>query len=459
MTHFRAMGKQRTDPSASDARATKTRGGARSTRGRRAAREALDVYLGELSGSAPLTREEEIEIAERIEAAQRDALDVVLESGIAIASLNAWADAVAAGSLGVSRLSTDELAGPLLEQARQEEKLRHELATKLRRVGLSSSRRQGFERKHRAAIEARNQAVRALHLQRDMIEEIVSQAATALREHSAASQRNDKDSKTLARQVCRQLERPTPTLVATRRKLETVLRRSNRAKVELTRANLRLVVSFAKRFTNRGLPLDDLIQEGNIGLMRAVEKFDHRVGTKFSTYASWWLRQAMQRAVVNQGRTVRLPVHVASSKSTTARVRQRMAGELGRMPELEEVAERMGTRVEAIRRVLEANADAVPFDAPQGDGNGLSLGELLEDSRAVAPDDAVALSDRKERAEKLLRVLSAREQLILRMRFGLGGYDPHTLADIGRHFGLTRERIRQLEMRALQKLRRISDDP
>ncbi len=458
MTHFRAMGKQRIDPSASDASATKAKGGARSPRGRRAPREALDVYLGELRDSSPLTREEEIEIAERIEAAQREALDCVLDSGVAIATLDAWGDAIEAGTLGLSRLSTDELAGPLLARARQEESLRHELAVKLRRVGLSSSRRQGIEKKHRAAVKARNEAVRALHLQRDMIEEIVSHAAAALREYAAASQRHDKDSKTLARQICRQLERPAPTLVATRRALEKVLRRSNRAKVELTRANLRLVVSFAKRFTNRGVPLDDLIQEGNIGLMRAVEKFDYRVGTKFSTYASWWLRQAMQRAVVNQGRTVRLPVHVASSKSTTSKVRQRMAGELGRMPEIEELAERMGTRVEALRRVLEANADAVPFDVPQGEGNGLTLGELLEDRRAVAPDDAVVLSDRKERAEKLLEVLSAREQLILRMRFGLGGYNPHTLADIGRHLGLTRERIRQLEMRALQKLRRIGEE-
>ncbi|MEM1030269.1 MAG: sigma-70 family RNA polymerase sigma factor [Myxococcota bacterium] len=440
-------------------RSPRPRAAPRSGTGRRVAREALDVYLGELSDSSPLTREEEVVLAERIETAQREALECVLESGIAIPNFAAWSAALEAGTLLVTRLSNVEGAKAWVAKATENELERHREAAVLRDEQASASRRQKAERARQRAVEARNDAVRALYLQRDMIEEVVAQATAALREHAAAAARTgDRDSQTLARQVSRQLARPSSTLLATRTELERILRRSDRAKAELTRANLRLVVSFAKRFTNRGVPIDDLIQEGNIGLMRAVEKFDHRVGTKFSTYASWWLRQAMQRAVVNQGRTVRLPVHVASSKSTTARVRQRMAGELGRMPEIEELAERMGTRVDALRRVLEASADAIPFDVPQGDGQGLTLGELLEDHKAVAPDDAVATGDRRERAERMLEVLSPREQLIVRMRFGLSGHHPHTLADIGRHLGLTRERIRQLEMRALQKLRRVGGE-
>src|SRR5690606_19753707 len=255
--------------------------------------------------------------------------------------------------------------------------------------------------------------------------------------------------------LLRQLERPADAVAASWKVLGRSIRRADRAKAELTSANLRLVVSFAKRFVNRGVPLDDLIQEGNIGLMRAVEKFDHRVGTKFSTYASWWLRQAMQRAIVNQGRTVRLPVHVASSKSSTARVRQRLTGELGRAPELEELAERMGTKVEQVRQVLDASADSIPFDVPLGEESGLTLSEVLADLSAERPDEAVALDHRRERARAMLETLTQREQRILQMRFGIGSYEPHTLAEIGRHLGLTRERIRQIEMRALEKLRRV----
>lgn len=434
---------------------------------RRSSREALDVYLGELSGANPLTREQEVVLARRIESAQHDALVAVLDAGVALVELMAWRDATVAGALPRKQLIASEQPDDHpylehLERAVAHEQKRHELAAQLSRSS-SKRRRAQLSRAWQREVTARNEAVLEVGLRRNRAEEMVQRVADEMRTLTTAASlvarrpksHDGREARIVVEETAVKLGRGAPDLVDAWRPMARALRRADRAKTELTSANLRLVVSFAKRFVNRGVPLDDLIQEGNIGLMRAVEKFDHRVGTKFSTYASWWLRQAMQRAIMNQGRTVRLPVHVASSKASTARARQRLAGELGRAPDIDELAERMGTTVDALRQLFAVGADSIPFDMPVSDNNGLTLSECLPDTGAERPDDVVELDDQRAQARKMLETLTAREQRILRMRFGIGGFDPHTLADIGRDLGLTRERIRQIEGRALEKLRRI----
>jgi RNA polymerase primary sigma factor len=225
-----------------------------------------------------------------------------------------------------------------------------------------------------------------------------------------------------------------------------------RAKEELTRANLRLVVHIAKRYRNRGLMFGDLIQEGNIGLMRAVDKFDWRRGFKFATYATWWVRQAITRAIADQARTIRVPVHMAETAGKIARVGRRLQQESGREPTPEELASRLGMPIEKVRAVQRLAREPVSLETPIGEDGDAELGDLIEDRDAVMPFDAVARSSLREQAARMLAGLSPREERILRMRFGIGMPSDHTLEEVGRTFGVTRERIRQIEAKALRKL-------
>ncbi len=229
-------------------------------------------------------------------------------------------------------------------------------------------------------------------------------------------------------------------------------REMRRAKEELTRANLRLVVHIAKRYRNRGLMFGDLIQEGNIGLMRAVDKFDWRRGFKFATYATWWVRQAITRAIADQARTIRVPVHMAETAGKIARVGRRLAQESGREPTPEELSARLGMPIEKVRAVQRLAREPVSLETPIGEEGDAELGDLIEDRDAVMPFDAVARSSLREAAARMLSGLSPREERILRMRFGIGMPSDHTLEEVGRTFGVTRERIRQIEAKALRKL-------
>ena len=229
-------------------------------------------------------------------------------------------------------------------------------------------------------------------------------------------------------------------------------REMRRAKEELTRANLRLVVHIAKRYRNRGLMFGDLIQEGNIGLMRAVDKFDWRRGFKFATYATWWVRQAITRAIADQARTIRVPVHMAETAGKIARVGRRLAQESGREPTPEELSQRLGMPIEKVRAVQRLAREPVSLETPIGEDGDAELGDLIEDRDAVMPFDAVARSSLREAAARMLAGLSPREERILRMRFGIGMPSDHTLEEVGKTFGVTRERIRQIEAKALRKL-------
>jgi RNA polymerase primary sigma factor len=232
-----------------------------------------------------------------------------------------------------------------------------------------------------------------------------------------------------------------------------VVQTGQRAKSELIQANLRLVVSIAKRYSGRGMLFLDLIQEGNLGLMRAVDKFDHTKGFKFSTYATWWIRQAITRSIADQARTIRIPVHMVESMNRVLRMQRQMHQELEREPTLDELADRCGMTVERIREILRISQDPLSLDSPVGEEDDSNLADFIEDLSVDAPDDMAAKRMLTQAVEEALGELTDREQEIVRMRFGLDDGQARTLEDVGKEFGVTRERIRQIEAKTLAKLR------
>ena len=272
----------------------------------------------------------------------------------------------------------------------------------------------------------------------------------------AIEEGNEAAAKLAAHELAQRGEGPQTDLLddAAVRKCKRLTLRGLKAKDDLIEANLRLVVSIAKRYRNRGLAFLDLIQEGNLGLMRAVDKFDHTKGFKFSTYATWWIRQAITRAIADQARTIRIPVHMVETINKVVWAQRQLLQELGREPTIEEVAHRVELPMERVREILRINQDTVSLEQPVGDEDDFNLSDLIEDRGAVVPDDAATRSLLDAAVREALGHLSEREQDVVRLRFGLDDGKIRTLEEVGKEFGVTRERVRQIESKTLAKLRR-----
>ena len=228
------------------------------------------------------------------------------------------------------------------------------------------------------------------------------------------------------------------------------------AKAELIKSNLRLVISIARKYLNRGLPFLDLIQEGNIGLMKAIDKFEYQRGYKFGTYATWWVRQAITRAIADQARTIRLPVHMIEVINKLNRTSRILVQQMGREPTLEEVSEKMGISLDKVQKILKITRKPISLETPVGEEEDSRLEDFIEDKEVISPQDAAISSNMRKQIQKVLSTLNKREEKILRMRFGIGEKHDHTLEEVGQEFNVTRERIRQIEEKALKKLRHPS---